>query len=720
MRVGGWSVLVLHAAVVAAVSLWVFPRTPGMLFDGLDGSYMQTTLQHQFAATSPALGFAMNPLQGLGDLWFNFNAWLSPPHVLVHGLLPRAPASGVLFQAAVYAAHAVVLFVAVAVTMASLGMAWGHAIAGGWVLLLGLFPYFGQPLVYPIVQLQPNTALTIAVTLFAIVIVARMGRRGPGAPSNSGVDMAWLLVLLALAAHVVLISPSAVMQVGPLAALATLGLAAGADTRREAVVKLGGPALVVVVLAALGFAQFAYGVVAYTAVNVWGGEFEPTATTWYHVSILFQHSTHGLGGPLLAGVGLVGLGYSSIADAGQLKWVARAGLALVASSVLFGAAALMLGFWKGPAAVRFEAPLWGLYAAFGARVVLVALDALRVRLPGLPGKMPLGPRVLAAFALVPASLVVTVAMVNGRGGERSWSFPPSRPPMIETLHERIGLAPGRALRGRVATFQLLQEAGSTTWFKFHEADAARMRASGNDFNTVGLWYFDIPTVLEYAPTISPALYRATTRLLARPEDEQIRNVLVLRRINVPALAALGVSHIITDAPVPSLPLAATEQTHADETLYLHEIPGAIGGGASPTSVVTVGNFDAALDRIGDEGFDPHEMVAVMPPDVDGTDLDGLSKASDISVRMIRSGFEVSASAGSRALVVLPLEFSRCLIWTPRDPASGAATLFRVNALETGVLFEKQLDGELRYFTGPFWNAGCRLQDAREFRAALAP
>jgi len=37
-----------------------------------------------------------------------------------------------------------------------------------------------------------------------------------------------------------------------------------------------------------------------------------------------------------------------------------------------------------------------------------------------------------------------------------------------------------------------------------------------------------------------------------------------------------------------------------------------------------------------------------------------------------------------------------------------------------VLFEKQLDGELRYFTGPFWNAGCRLQDAREFRAALAP
>jgi hypothetical protein len=44
------------------------------------------------------------------------------------------------------------------------------------------------------------------------------------------------------------------------------------------------------------------------------------------------------------------------------------------------------------------------------------------------------------------------------------------------------------------------------------------------------------------------------------------------------------------------------------------------------------------------------------------------------------------------------------------PVGGAPRLFRSSLMLTGVLFERQIDAQISFHTGPFHNPGCRLED----------
>jgi hypothetical protein len=290
--------------------------------------------------------------------------------------------------------------------------------------------------------------------------------------------------------------------------------------------------------------------------------------------------------------------------------------------------------------------------------------------------------------------------------------------MIETLQEKFGVSAGEPPVGRVAVFDQMGRGEPANWSMLHSHAHERMRRGGNDFSTIGLWYFGIPTLFEYNPALSPALYAAASGIFAHPLDIQRRSVLVLRKINPPALAALGIRYIITDAPA-DLPLVMTEETGNDETLYLYEVPGAIAGAASPTVIETVDSFDAAVDHLGRADFDPHVSAMALRSELAGQDLSELDQATDVRVSIVRERYRVIATSPGRSLLVIPVEFSRCLIWNGASHGGDTPVLLRVNALETGILFDRQLEGEFYYFTGPFTNSRCRMADAREFSRMLA-
>jgi len=64
-----------------------------------------------------------------------------------------------------------------------------------------------------------------------------------------------------------------------------------------------------------------------------------------------------------------------------------------------------------------------------------------------------------------------------------------------------------------------------------------------------------------------------------------------------------------------------------------------------------------------------------------------------------------ASSGGRSILILPIEFGRCL-----DAAAGTPHLFRADLLLTAGLFERQLDARISFHNGPFHNSRCRLDD----------
>src|SRR5262249_40606818 len=74
----------------------------------------------------------------------------------------------------------------------------------------------------------------------------------------------------------------------------------------------------------------------------------------------------------------------------------------------------------------------------------------------------------------------------------------------------------------------------------------------------------------------------------------------------------------------------------------------------------------------------------------------------------RDQYRVRANSAGRSILLLPVEFSRCLKIS--DVAGGAPRLFRADLMLTGVLFERQLDAQISFHTGPFHNWRCRLDD----------
>src|SRR5262249_42264570 len=74
----------------------------------------------------------------------------------------------------------------------------------------------------------------------------------------------------------------------------------------------------------------------------------------------------------------------------------------------------------------------------------------------------------------------------------------------------------------------------------------------------------------------------------------------------------------------------------------------------------------------------------------------------------RDQYRVRANSAGKSILLLPLEFSRCLKIS--DAAGGAPRLFRADLMLTAVLFERHIDAQISFHTGPFHNSRCRLDD----------
>ena len=700
-------VLAAHAAALLGLSAIAFHRNLALLFSGLDGVYLLTLAEHQFAWLGPAAGFSASPFQGLGDLWYPMNAWLIPAYLLPHLALGAGAEMGAAFRVAAYVVVAAELFAAIYLLARALGTPRLPALLGAWLLPLLLLPWSGPSLLYPFAMLSAHNATALAEACLMIAAIARLGR---GEPAAWAKDAALALAVALLGAHLALSQPNSLVQCVPIVAVAALGCAAGATRRREALVKLGAPAAAVLLLAAIGFAAFFIGLYAYSVPRFWPEELENDRLTWYYVSILFHRSANGWAGPLLFLAGVFGMLHAAWNGERRERRLAAALVALVGALYVLGALTVYWDFWRGPSPLYFEFFLWPLYAIYAARaLVALAPAALAPRLEQTPALALSLPLVLA----VP----LAAAAINGRPGERLYfPLPPVETPIAAFLKARVAPAPGREFAGRAASMEALGVAQPVRWlylhFYFH---APRAAATGNDHVMVGLWHFGIPTLLEYSSSLSPAFWRVATRFLARPQDPQLRSVLLLRKPDARILGLLGVRYLIADAPQPApFRLALSEPARPGETLYLYEVPAVNLGQLSPPALRKVGGFAQALDELADARFDPGKVAIVFDEPAGAP----LSRAGSSELRMAPGGFTVKAVSAGRSLLVVPFEYSRCLSVRSLDPALPPPRLVRVDAILTGVLFERAADAEVRYFTGPFDGAGCRLRDADELRSLL--
>jgi hypothetical protein len=688
----------LLVAVVTGVAFWLGRQD---LISYIDGHYLLTLLRNRADFSAGGLELSINPLQGLGELWFFANTPWMPE------FLPARVFSNPDYQrVGVHVAAAVELFVAVAAMAFWLERSAAKAVAAGWLAVILISPITYPSLLFNISADAPELISMILIPLLIIPVWAGIGRGSPVADACRAAIIAAMIWL-----HFVVVGIYTVLAYPFLAVFSIVFLAASWPNKTEFFRKLGWGAVLLIFLAASGLFEF----VLYTTIDA----------AYFFFPDELKRARHNLeDGSLLFRTGEpLGILMTALAVIGALVCV-RAGrddtrrfaLAtfILAGSILSLSVVWRFANWSGPIPIYFEYTLWAVYPIF---VVFLVAPIARLFWPYLsPHASFLSPWPLLLLPLL-AVLVFhgSNAALRRAHNDRPNIYPPASTALTEYLRDKVAIAVGSPFRGRVATMTG-QARPNITWEEMFTLDMDLIRAVGNEHRNIGLWYYNVPTIFAFSHTVSPMLYALVKRYLACEGDPQFRTLLHLRCPNVKILRLMGVRYILADDARPAdntervseMRLPANKGSLAIDEISRPNL------GLSPTEIVHLAPGSNPLDWLGrpDSNLERQAVLA-------GSDPGPLVPASNMVVTIERDGIGVRAESLGRSLLIVPFEYSHCWVAAPRN-GTQAPELRRADFLLMGILFERKLDTAIHYKLAPFRDQDCRRKDFNDHALMLRP
>ena len=344
-------------------------------------------------------------------------------------------------------------------------------------------------------------------------------------------------------------------------------------------------------------------------------------------------------------------------------------------------------------------------AAFGA--LLLALAALQFF-----RSVPRGHdwRAIAALATFPI-----LALVHLSIGVRT-ETPVARDASLRNyLRDHAAIAIGSIFRGYAATI----------WLDKHGDIAAGPRINtdaryiygrdyflnryGEAFTETDLWRLNVPTLEEYGEWTSVQAHRFMERLLAPAGLKPHSNYLRAYAIDSDILRLLGVRYVLTDADALDRPatLRGAVSAPGAPSVRLFELDRVNLGTYSPTQFALATTADAIVQRIRDNQ-DRLDRVAVVAEELPATSI----QARNVTIIIERDGVRIRAQSDGPAHIVLPIQFSNCLVVVNGTPVR----LRRVNLMQTLMSFSGAVDARIELHFGLFADNSCRLRDARDNQA----
>jgi hypothetical protein len=467
--------------------------------------------------------------------------------------------------------------------------------------------------------------------------------------------------------------------------------------------------LIFITLTALGVFGYIYSLYKYTATSFFSDEFLTLRSSLYFASVIYHEGSIGR---IIAAGGIAGAVYSAIAGQGRLRLFA---LAYLAYTVIFHVLALAItkgvASYAGPSPIYFEFILWPLNMLFAAVAFFAVIDAVAGAVAGRRAR----PRFSAwhrSFLRYSFLGVISLWLIVGNAAAAFnkrvsclKQFSPILPtPITEHLREAIAFRPDSPFRGLVATFTGYQQKPGVTLNDLIPHDHAIWEKTGNDHRTVGLWRYNIPTLLQYSSFTTPVYYLMLSRFLSRPEDKQMRSIIVLAKPDERMLKLWGVRFAIADFE-PGFGTSRVLLPVSDQpALRLIELDDFNRGQYSPTKVISAKVFRPALDFMRDPSFDGAREVVT-----DANLPEDLQTARAVELTVEKYGFSIRASSSGQSILVLPVQFSHC--WSVHG--EGNPVLFRADIMQLGISFKGRLDASLVFHYGPILAGHCRLEDLRD-------
>jgi hypothetical protein len=681
----------------AALCAIVFTHYAETLFYRYDGTFLLTLVGSQAKWMARGLGFSLNYLQGMGDIWIpTVTSWI-PALRLGSFFSDRwLPVVAWLIFALEYFLSSVAL-------ARCMGGDRVIAATGAWLGALFVMPFFIPPLCDWLLWGNPHFITAIAVTSISICLFLQIGRsKVPTLWRDAGI----VVLLVLLQSYLFLSQPVRAVIAAPMLAFFGLAAVLGAESSRERLRKLVVGTMLGAILAVC-FLGYTYALFYYARTTFFWDDLAAFPVQWKQQSFIMSEAP--IYGPVIWLACLLGAALAALRERGRLRMAAVAFLVFVGLQQLIVLAALVGRFlWQGPTIAYidlFALPLYGMFGAY-----------LAIGWWGRDMKKRL--RTSVALLLLPWAVLFTLGRPNENVAFRThynpFPWPPRETSITRKLVAEIGLREGDVFRGRVANLagaEFLPQYDRIPFISQHSYDSTLSFLSGNDHRNYGLWYYDIPTLIADNQFSSPFFHVVASRLFNRPDQEHVRQFTTLTRFVPRTLALLGVNFVIVSRPLPGLQPIATMAAYPDHperwTVFLYELRDARTNGYWSTRPISVSSVRQAMLW----------MASGLPNEADAA----IYEASDVplvtggssELRVFRDRLVVTTESAGTSLLVLPLEFSHCL--DLRVTSGAPVRLLRANINQAALLLSGRAISELRYRYSP-WHFGCRLRDIEDARS----
>jgi hypothetical protein len=665
----------LALVVAVALVLGIWDHVGPIAYQGGDGKLFQT-----LAATS--LRFApflevniLNPLQGLFSPQLPTNVWLNPVYAVFH---ITGPAAGLNVSTAIaYVAMAIATYAVARVC----GFDPAIAIMSGIATIAAFPPFlfiFGLTTQFMVI---PATAFTMALwtALLALVI------RPPGGVILSG--GVYSIVLL----YTLYIDPMffATGLIGHLPFFAVFMLVGGRELIQ---IRLLALLLAAALLYLFGVVEYALAFVRYTARSYLLSEaFRPADPVY--ASVLFSN-------PISSGILYLILGSGWLMGAffgSALVRVFCIGCIIgFMSLVVMIAVFLFGGFpWPAPAPFYSEIAIYHLYILGGLGGWATAVPRIAQVLGFDPGKRPnvlhLARIVCVALPLVGLGLLFKISPGLHNFYNEPW---PEENAVFTQLKALTSFASNPTFRGSVAVVPV-------SYYTLMTA--------------IDLWRAAVPTLNEYGQMVTPLYHYAGTRIFSGADGPHL-NGIFLQNPEIGPLALMGVRFVVTDHEFPELEetgKAVSRWNDADRTVAgrasqwrIYELSNPNLGNYSPTDILRVDSAEDSVGLLKDPSIDFRRQVILSSDNRVPT----LVPVQSAKFSVERGQINILAHSEGTSLVVLPIQFSRCL----ELQGSGEMRLVRANLFLTGLIFERSADAKIEFKFGLF-DAKCRQADIADLK-----
>jgi hypothetical protein len=350
-------------------------------------------------------------------------------------------------------------------------------------------------------------------------------------------------------------------------------------------------------------------------------------------------------------------------------------------------------------------PVQLLVGAVAIGIVVVTLYLLRVyAINGRAASAKAGWRRAVALSVFPI-----LALVHLSFGMRAAASPPRDPSLERYLRERIAIDVGKPFRGYAATIWVDdREGGGRPVELIHGMDPIKYYLNRFD-ETFYLWRANIPTFEEYGQWTSAQAHAFALRLLKADTGRAHVNYLRAFTFDRDILRVLGVRFVLTNAQTLDEPaiLRASITPSGVSSVRLFEFSDPNLGTYSPTQFVKATTAEEIVQRIR-ENKHRLDQVAVVSDDVPSA----IAKARNVVMIVERDGLRVQAASDGAAHILLPVQFSHCLVVVN----GAAARLSRANLVQTLMSFDRTIDARIEFRFGLFADNSCRLRDGLDNKA----